>query len=197
MNGGSKLIEIWKDVVGYEQYYQVSNLGRIRSKDREVRNNKGKCIKAARILKPQQNNNGYLYFQIKLSGRMVKLYIHRMVASAFIPNTNNKPQVNHIDNNPQNNCVNNLEWVTPKENVHHAMKQGRFDKSFSMTLEKFAESRMLKQRPVIGINVKTGEIVEFETVNEAGRHFNNRAGDICKCCQGERQTAQGYKWKYK
>jgi hypothetical protein len=188
--------EIWRDLPGYEQYYQVSNFGKLRSKPRRVKCGNGYYTKPAKELKLQINNHGYLYFQVKADGEHKKLYIHRAVCMAFIPNINKKPYVNHMDSNPLNNNVSNLEWVTHKENVHHAMNAGRFKDSFSKTVEKFKGTIEEKQIPVIGTNIDTGEKIKFKSINEAGRHFNNRAGDICKCCKGERITAQGYKWEY-
>lgn len=102
--------EKWKKIKGYENY-QVSNLGKVKGKN---------------ILKGW-NLNGRKYVQIGLSknGAIKKFLVHRLVAKAFLKNPLNKEQVNHIDNNPSNNIVSNLEWVTAKENTHYTIKQGR------------------------------------------------------------------------
>lgn len=110
-------MEEWRDVVGYEDYFQVSNKGQIFSK----RSNK--------ILKQYLHENGYFIFSTKLFGRNSKAVcfkIHRVVAEAFIVNPENKPAVNHIDSNRTNNCVENLEWCTYKENAQHCVKMGRY-----------------------------------------------------------------------
>lgn len=112
--------EIWKDIKGC-QNYQISNLGNVKSKER-VANNR---LRKERILKPSYNEKGYLQINIKDDNNCYKTFkIHRLVADAFIPNLENKIQVNHIDGNKQNNCVDNLEWCDQIENMQHAIKAG-------------------------------------------------------------------------
>lgn len=116
--------EEWRDVVGYEGLYQVSNLGRIKSLDRYVEYpNYIKRING-RIMSQQDNSKGYLMVNLSLNGFTKKLYVHRLVAEAFIPNLANKVEVNHIDLNKKNNIISNLEWCTKKENMRHAHENG-------------------------------------------------------------------------
>ena len=115
-----KEVEVWKDVVGYEQRYQVSNLGRVYSKITK------------KILKQNLHTNGYFTIATKIGGRNGKdvcFKVHRLVATAFLPNIENKPLVNHIDGVKTNNNVNNLEWCTAKENTDHAIRTGLLDYS--------------------------------------------------------------------
>jgi hypothetical protein len=98
--------EIWKDIIGYEGFYKVSNLGRIQ------RNNKS-------IIKPEKTNRGYLRVILSKNSNIKKKSVHRLVAMGFIPNPENKPQVNHIDSDKENNNKNNLEWCTGSENMKH------------------------------------------------------------------------------
>lgn len=111
--------EVWKDIPQYENYYQVSNLGRIKSLDRlyNGRNLKGK------ILKLSPNKFGYLRFTAKKDGITKTLHVHRVVLSTFNPIDEEK-QVNHIDGNKLNNKEENLEWCTDSENKIHAYANG-------------------------------------------------------------------------
>ena len=117
--------EIWKDIKGFEGLYQVSNLGNIKSYDRVVKCTHGKTrtIKG-KTLKKIKLKDGYLYVHLYKNTIVTNKVIHRLVAEAFIENTLNKEEVNHIDCNKHNNRVDNLEWVTPKENMEHAWKNG-------------------------------------------------------------------------
>lgn len=107
--------EIWKDIKGFESFYQVSNLGNVKSLDRYILYSNGtRHFHSGKILTPTLNKYGYYYVHLKKEGSNKKIYVHRLVAQAFIPNKNNKEEVNHIDCNPANNKVDNLEWVTHK-----------------------------------------------------------------------------------
>ncbi len=126
--------ELWKDVKGYEGLYKVSNLGRVRSIERYVRSDRnpktGLRLIKPKILKAWDNGNGYMVVTISVNKKRKNKYVHRLVAEAFIPNPENKPQVNHIDNNRSNNIISNLEWCTASENSIHMMNQGRGKNQF-------------------------------------------------------------------
>jgi len=109
--------EIWKDITGYKDIYQVSNLGRVKSLSRFQ-------SKTEIILKGEIDKRGYKRVRLSKDNTTKKFQIHRLVSLAFIDNINNKPQINHIDGNPSNNNVNNLEWCTQSENQIHAFKTG-------------------------------------------------------------------------
>lgn len=113
-------LEVWKDVVGFDEYFQVSNFGNVYSK----RTNK--------VLKQTVSRKGYSSISTRIGGRNGKCYnlrIHRLVAEAFIPNPDVKDQVNHIDGDKLNNHVDNLEWNTQFENMQHAFRLGLMDLS--------------------------------------------------------------------
>lgn len=135
--------EIWKDIVGYEGLYQVSNMGRVRSLKRNI------------ILKPTSDMNGKGYYFVNLKRGNPKK-IHRLVAKAFIPNPDNKPEVNHIDGNTKNNKIDNLEWCTHQENcVHYTYCLGQ-------------HKGQHKMRPVI-IRDKNNDdvLMKFKSINSA------------------------------
>lgn len=111
---GKTMIEKWKDISGYEGYYQVSNFGEVRTVG-----HKYQC-KGFHKIKLHNNRNGYWLADLHKNNLYKSKAIHRLVAKAFIPNPNNFPEVNHIDGNKANNCVDNLEWVSKSQNKWHA-----------------------------------------------------------------------------
>lgn len=120
-------IEIWKDVAGYEGYYQVSSIGRVKSLDREVSqwNESAKKIttrlQISIYMSPFEDKDGYLKVQLTKDGVRNKFFVHRLVALNFIPNPENKPEVNHKEGNKKDNRVELLEWNTTSENQIHAI----------------------------------------------------------------------------
>ena len=118
-------MEIWKDIIGYEGYYQVSNQGRIKGLKRKVlaKNNSTRII-SEKIFNPSINGHGYLFFLLRKSQYYRVGSVHRLVAEHFIPNPENKEQVNHINGIKTDNRVENLEWCTRSENAIHSFKIG-------------------------------------------------------------------------
>lgn len=119
------MIEEWKDVIGYEGSYQVSNLGRVKSVGRHADTKAfgGGVYKIhEKILKTDTVNNGYLRITVSLNGKTKRFMVHRLVAIVFIPNTENLPHVNHKNGVKTDNYVSNLEWCTPSENEKHSYR---------------------------------------------------------------------------
>ena len=173
-------MEIWKTIKDYENY-QVSNLGRVKSLNY---NGTGK----EQVLKPQlDKKTGYLHVNLYKNGKMKTFLIHRLVVQAFLDNPKNKFCVNHIDCNPLNNCVDNLEWCTYSENMQHALKLGRM---------KCVENGKKRSKPVVAINLTTGEELYFDGIREAARQLNLNNGNISKVLKGRQKRIGNYTFKY-
>lgn len=119
------IFEIWKDVLGYEGKYQVSNIGRVKSIPRIRKGNRNAVwITKEKILSFSQHNCGYRHVTLFMNGQRTTIFIHILVASAFHCNPDNKPQVNHINGIKSDNRVENVEWSTSSENGKHAYRMG-------------------------------------------------------------------------
>lgn len=116
--------EIWKKLPEYENYYEISNLGRYKT----IAQRKG-GYKNQTILIPKKMKDGYLMFRVTKDGKQKLINAHRTIAKLFIKNTRGCKEVNHKDSNRENNVVINLEWVTSKENIQHAIQKGNFKNS--------------------------------------------------------------------
>lgn len=162
--------EEWTEVKDYEDKYQVSSLGRVRNKNTH------------RILKHGLNKNGYHRVNLYNESGMKSKFVHRLVAQAFIPNLENKPEVNHVDEDKNNNMVSNLEWSTRKNNINHGTRNERSSKTQSI--------------PIIATNLKTGESREFYGTNECARQLSLDSGNICKVLKGRLTQFKGYVFKY-
>lgn len=119
-------MEEWKDVVGYEDYYEVSSFGRVRAKERDVTRSDGSTVHySSRYLNPVLNSDGYRQCKLCRDGRFVTRRVHRLVAEAFLPNPFHLSDANHKDANRENNMVDNLEWLDHKNNVLQSIHEGR------------------------------------------------------------------------
>lgn len=177
--------EIWKDIDGFENIYQVSNMGRVRSLDRFVNCFNGwanvKRKTKGKILTITKQSQGYSQVGLCKNGTQKSYRLNRLVAKAFIPNLQEKPEVNHIDGNKDNNRVDNLEWVTNIENMQHAIKSGLIHPY---------------KRRVARLNDKMVELEVYESLKEASVKNNISKSSICKSCKFG-YKANGYYWKYK
>lgn len=171
--------EIWKDIKGFEGLYKISNKGRIYS------------LITNKIRKSYITKKGYLRTSLCLNGKNKKFLVHQLVAQAFIPNPENKPQVNHIDCNKQNNCVNNLQWVTNRENFIHAEKNNLRINNLQNLIRHAIESR----KPVLQYDLNGNIIKRFNSITETKKD-GFRIGDVCRVCKHNRKTCGGYIWRY-
>lgn len=136
--------EIWKPVFEYEDYYEVSNFGRIKRKEKQIYSKSRNCYikKKERIC--EQPIHNYKYVNLIVYGKKTKLAtVHRLIAIAFIPNPENKPEVNHIDGNKLNNSLCNLEWVTRSENTLHAYKNNLIPQGENHYNSKLTKSQVI------------------------------------------------------
>lgn len=164
--------EEWRSVIGYEGLYEVSNLGRIRR---------------VKIMEPSKKKHGYMQISlVDRNGVRKSLRLHRIVAEAFIPNPENKPQVNHKDENPINNRAKNLEWATAEENTNYGSRNAR------------ASAKNGSKTPVLKIDPKTMKILsEYPGQSSAARDTGICVSCINACLRGKQKCAGGYLWEYK
>lgn len=174
-------MEEWKPVPGYEGLYEVSDRGRVKSLARKTNNQYGK---EDIILSPGwvHNKNGYLFVHLCKDGVRERFLVHRLVALVFIPNPFNLPMVNHKDENPQNNSVENLEWCGADYNINYGNRTYR---------AVFKKSIPVFQYTKNGVFVK-----EYRSAVEAERETGICSQNISKCRAGKLPSAGGYIWKY-
>jgi hypothetical protein len=179
------MTEHWKDVVGYEGLYQVSNMGNVRSLDRVIQQEgKSPYVWEGRMLSPASDRYGYKQAHFLVKGERKHPYVHRMVAEAFIPNPNGYKEVNHMDENPGNNRVDNLEWCDRVYNVRYGTGQ---------------ERRAAKiRRPIIQKDLSGNVVHEWGSLTECQRETWMLTGHICRALKHYPMydTAYGYIWEY-
>jgi hypothetical protein len=170
--------EIWKDIPNYEGMYQVSNLGNFKSCDRIVTFNKVKALKKGRTLKLRESKDGYLYTVFSVNSERKTIKPHRIVACVFIPNSENKPCVNHINGIKNDNRVENLEWVTYSENTIHAVKIG-LKKGKRNGTSHFCKLNQKQVNQIKKIYLK-GNISQLEL----SKKFNISQTQVSRICRG-------------
>lgn len=160
------MIEEWKDIIGYEGLYQISNLGNVKSLERKYTCGKGRDVyKKETIISQQKNNHGYKYCFLFNSKKSIK-YIHTLVGIHFLKNDDLKPQINHKDLNKENNIISNLEWVTSRENTIHQYTTKR---SLPTGVSKRG-NRYIAQTTIKG---KKKHIGSFQSIIEAKSAYDN------------------------
>ena len=208
---GKKLYrEVWKPVItdeeDYTGLYEISNLGRVRSLDREVWNGNGWYTKKGQILTPCKNKLDYLYVGLSKNGKQKTYRLHRLVAFAFVKGYFEGAHIDHIDTCKTKNIWTNLRWVTPKENSNN-----------EITLKHFSEANKGEKHPMYGkthteetkkkmseakkgkgckkvVCVETEQV--FDSLTKASEHIGVDKSVISACCRGKTKTCKGYHWKY-
>ena len=179
-------MEIWKNIKDYPNY-MVSNLGRIKSLNY-------KRTGKEQILKQIKNSNGYLRVALSKNGNIKKYQIHRLVAEAFLPNPENKPCIDHINCNRSDNRVENLRWVTQKENNNNPLTIDKLNKNAHLKNKFGAEHPLSK--PIIQFT-KNGEFIrKWDSIRDVERELGINQGNISNCCKGKLKLTGGYIWSY-
>ena len=162
-------IEIWKPIPSYETLYEISSNGVVKS------------LKTGAVRRPS-NNGKYKQVTLTKNGIQKTYKVHRLVAITFIPNPDNLPCVNHKDEHPSNNNVNNLEWCTTKYNCNYGTRIKRMAKNHSKKVASFDKDGNL-------INV-------YDSIVDASKDRKCDTSSITKCCKGKRKICNGLAWKY-
>lgn len=180
-------MEVWKDIEGYEGLYRVSNLGNILSLNYKHRG-------YPKQLTPKINNKGYAWVELRKNKTPKQISVHRLVAMAFLDNPDNLPEVNHKDENPLNNRLDNLEWCSRIHNIRYSLQ--------------LHPSRMAKPKPPKSrVNHKWNERVrqmdtegkiirEYIHLGEVKHALKKNEYGVRECCLGKRKTAYGYRWEF-
>lgn len=190
---------MWKVIPDTDGLYFANEDGEIKSKDRRIRYKNGAgaegyCIRKGKTLKPAPNTYGYPCITVKyLDGHQKTVPVHILVARAFIPNPENKPQINHKDGNKKNNCISNLEWVTNSENIKHAyaLKLNPGSSPWKGKRGKLHPN----SKPVVMCDKEGNVIKRFESIMLAAEDVGISFSHIAACVRGERKTCGGYIWK--
>lgn len=201
--------EVWKDIDGFNNRYQVSNLGNVKSLS--YRNSKKPHLMTLR-----KQWNGYLYVMLVENKKQKFVAVHRLVAKAFCDNPQNKPHVNHLNNIRDDNRAENLEWCTVSENQKYAWAQGRKNnenqieamrkKGFinliharenqkKTNYEKLREATAKSRKPVAAYNKDGIEVARYESTCAVVKDGYNE-GHVASCARGERKTHKKLTWKY-
>lgn len=207
--------EVWKDISGYEEYYQVSNKGNIRSKDRYYNayylKNSPIAFKKGINIKPRINKDGYLTVGLNKHNKGKTITVHRLVATAFIENVLNKKCIDHINGDRTDNRVENLRWVTPKENQNNPITRKNLSKCRMGFKHPFYGKKLSKEHsqkigkantngkcsiPIVQLDLDGNFLNEYPSTNEANRCTGIRHGNIWRAVK-RNLTAGGYRWIYK
>lgn len=177
----TKVIEEWKDIKGYEGLYMISNLGRIKSINYHNENRE-------ELMKLITVNGGYLKIGLYKNGKHKRYFVHRLVAEAFIPNTDNKPHIDHINTLRSDNRVENLRWCTRQENINNPL-----------TLVKFQQKMLgngCNNKPIVQLSTDNLLLGVYKSITTAAKQLGYNNGYIGQCCNGKRTKIYGFKWKY-
>lgn len=164
-------MEEYREIKDYEGLYEISNLGNVRSLQ----------FGKTRLLKQHKQANGYMKVVLCVARQPKNFLVHRLVAQAFLDNPENKPGVNHIDGNKQNNHAANLEWALSSENTQHGLRTGLI-----------ADNR----KPIVSINLANDKEIKFPSIQDAARTLNLKQDSVSRVANGIRKSTGGYIFRF-
>ena len=182
------LFEEWLPIENYEDLYQVSNWGRVKS----LGNDK---TRKERILKPSTTKQGYQFVCLCKDGKQKLFYVHRLVAMAFIPNPNNYTEINHKDECKINNRIDNLEWCNRKYNCNYGTRNERHSGENHPLYGKFGKDNHLSKQ-IIQLTLDGEVIKNWDCIMDIKRELGYHQSNISNCCKGRHKSAYNYKWAY-
>lgn len=184
--------ELWKPVKeeGFENFYEVSDSGRIRSIDRIVESSRGPLRYKGKLISTPPNDDGYPAFNFCYAGKKKSARVHQVVAKVFIPNFDKLPEVNHIDENKSNNHVSNLEWCSREYNMNHGTGMDRM-KEHPNQKRRHEESK----EPIVGVKIADSSTIHFESISEAHRKGFKRR-NLWSALNGRDASHKGHVWCY-
>jgi len=193
--------EVWKDVEGYEGLYQISNLGQVKSLDKQISSpNGGILFYPERIMAQRKGNSGYFQVILRKDGTRKNCTVHRLVALAFIPKNSENLVVNHKDENKENNCANNLEWITQGENLeYNGLRKKNIARTDYIARTNKTDYASMGEKRKIPINQfdRLGNFLRsWNSAKDAAAKLGKSRGTITNCCKGNLNSAYGYVWRY-
>lgn len=187
------MVEIWKDIKGYEGFYQVSNLGRIKRIEKQItmynKNTKYNKVIKEKELKQTKNKKGYLYVSLCKNGEIKKQRVHRLVAEAFLEKKDGFNEINHRNEKRHDNRAENLEYCTHVYNLNY----GNHNQKLSKTLRENNKNKI----KIIQMDRKGNILNEYESLMDASRSTNIPEPNICACCKGIYKQTHNFIFKYK
>lgn len=195
--------EEWRDVVGYEGLYKVSNLGRVKSLPKDIRRGSGIYHRGCIIMKPIINGNGYYQVTLFSNNNKKKIrLIHNIMLEAFVPNPNNYTECDHINTIKTDNRLENIRWANRDININNPLTKEHRHKAIQAYCRNpdFIKKQRNNQpymKPVLQYTLDMDFVKEHISLMEAARSVNGFIASISRCCHGRQRTSYGYIWKLK